>query len=184
VKIRINRAPVLTLWAAVVAEELGYPRSTALTLGKAIAGKGAVNKAKAIGLMKEQDEEDREERARARDAASDGAVFFMGKSVRVIKTKDGLAAEENGRPTSHETVEKYLTKKFGENLAPLRAAMVKLARSRKKKALAREAFRLYETFRPEIPKGAQGWGKAGVLDTEAIKKLSLPPAKRGKPSTS
>ena len=31
----INRAPVLTLWAAVVAERLGFEREEALTLGKA-----------------------------------------------------------------------------------------------------------------------------------------------------
>ncbi len=37
-KIRINRAPVLTLWAAVVAERLGFDRATALTLGQAVAG--------------------------------------------------------------------------------------------------------------------------------------------------
>lgn len=32
-KIRINRAPVLTLWAAVVTERLGFDPATALTLG-------------------------------------------------------------------------------------------------------------------------------------------------------
>src|SRR5215207_4660316 len=37
-KIRINRAPVLTLSAAVVAERLGFDRDTALTLGQAVAG--------------------------------------------------------------------------------------------------------------------------------------------------
>jgi hypothetical protein len=36
--IKINRAPVLTLWAAVVAERLGFDRATALTLGQAVAG--------------------------------------------------------------------------------------------------------------------------------------------------
>jgi hypothetical protein len=39
--IRINRAPVLTLWAAVVAERLGFDRDTALTLGQAVAGLSA-----------------------------------------------------------------------------------------------------------------------------------------------
>jgi hypothetical protein len=34
-RIRINRAPVLTLWAAVVAERLGFGHDTALTLGRA-----------------------------------------------------------------------------------------------------------------------------------------------------
>jgi hypothetical protein len=36
--LEINRAPVLTLWAAVVAERLGHPADTALTLGRAVAG--------------------------------------------------------------------------------------------------------------------------------------------------
>jgi hypothetical protein len=32
----INRAPVLTLWATVVAERLGFDRNEALTLGRAV----------------------------------------------------------------------------------------------------------------------------------------------------
>lgn len=36
--IKINRAPVLTLWATVVAERLGFHRHTSLTLGQAVAG--------------------------------------------------------------------------------------------------------------------------------------------------
>jgi len=34
--ITINPAPVLTLWAAVVAERLGFDEDEALTLGKAV----------------------------------------------------------------------------------------------------------------------------------------------------
>jgi hypothetical protein len=37
----VNRAPVLTLWATVVAERLGYPSDTALTLGWFVVGFGA-----------------------------------------------------------------------------------------------------------------------------------------------
>jgi hypothetical protein len=33
-----NRAPVLTLWAAVVAEVLGFEHGEALTLGRAVTG--------------------------------------------------------------------------------------------------------------------------------------------------
>jgi hypothetical protein len=36
-KIKINRAPVLTLWATIVAERLGYKKDESLTFGKAIA---------------------------------------------------------------------------------------------------------------------------------------------------
>lgn len=35
--VRVNRAPVLTLWASVVAERLGYAPDTALSLASAVA---------------------------------------------------------------------------------------------------------------------------------------------------
>jgi hypothetical protein len=40
-KIVINRAPVLTLWAAVVAARLGFKPDEALSLGEALAGLNA-----------------------------------------------------------------------------------------------------------------------------------------------
>ncbi|HEX6013126.1 MAG TPA: hypothetical protein VFY87_15245, partial [Geminicoccaceae bacterium] len=53
-KIRINRAPVLTLWAAVVAERLGFDRPTALTLGQAVAGLSAHAKGVSLGIIEPQ----------------------------------------------------------------------------------------------------------------------------------
>src|SRR3712207_5322637 len=52
--LRVNRAPVLTLWAAVVAERLGYPEETALTLGRAVAGASAQAKARHLGIAEER----------------------------------------------------------------------------------------------------------------------------------
>ncbi len=40
-RVMVNRAPVLTLWAAVVAEVLGFEHDEALTLGRAVAGLNA-----------------------------------------------------------------------------------------------------------------------------------------------
>ena len=37
-KIKINRAPVLTLWAVVVGERLGFKHEEALTLAKGLTG--------------------------------------------------------------------------------------------------------------------------------------------------
>ena len=39
--VMVNRAPELTLWAAVVAEVLGFEHDEALTLGRAVAGLNA-----------------------------------------------------------------------------------------------------------------------------------------------
>jgi len=36
IRFKIDRAPVLTLWASVVAERLGFDRDEALTLGRAL----------------------------------------------------------------------------------------------------------------------------------------------------
>ena len=49
--VMINRAPVLTLWAAVVAEILGFEYDEALTLGRAVAGLNACSKGVALGLF-------------------------------------------------------------------------------------------------------------------------------------
>jgi len=40
----VNRALVLTLWEAVVAEVLGFEHDEALTLGRAVAGMNAYSK--------------------------------------------------------------------------------------------------------------------------------------------
>src|SRR4051812_2107941 len=56
--IRVSRAPVLTLWAAVVAERLGFDRDEALTLGRAVAGSSAAMKGKALGIFEPSDPRD------------------------------------------------------------------------------------------------------------------------------
>lgn len=52
--VRINRAPVLTLWATVVAERMGYDTDAALSLGKAVAGLNAQTKERALGIYHEK----------------------------------------------------------------------------------------------------------------------------------
>ncbi|KPK58689.1 MAG: hypothetical protein AMK73_09045, partial [Planctomycetes bacterium SM23_32] len=48
--VMINRAPVLTLWAAVVAERMGYGEDAALTMGKVLAGLNAQSKGRMLGI--------------------------------------------------------------------------------------------------------------------------------------
>ncbi len=48
--IEISRAPVLTLWAAVVAVRLGFEWEEALTLGRAVAGLNPYSKDKALTI--------------------------------------------------------------------------------------------------------------------------------------
>jgi hypothetical protein len=52
----VNRAPVPTLWAAIVAERLGHPPDAALTLGRSVAYSSARAEARRLGIMDEAQE--------------------------------------------------------------------------------------------------------------------------------
>ena len=168
--IRVNRAPVLTLWASIVAEQLGHPPDTALTLGRFVAGSSARAKARSLGIADEtQDAAERRERATA-PAPQRQVVRLLGRDVPVLPADDGtLRADENGKPASARSVRSYIIRAFGGQLDEVREAMEMLAASLPPEELNRVGFRLYERFRPEVPTGAEGWGAKGELRIERIR---------------
>lgn len=167
ITLEINRAPVLTLWATVVAERLGYNHEEALTLGNAVAGLNAQSKGRRLGIFKPAEKPPAEKpRRKAQDV-----VDLMGRAIPMKKTKAGIRAVVKDQPVSPESVERYLEGKFGEHLPAVRQAMTKLAAKFTPEELAERAFGLYEEFRPEIPSGVKGWGAAGTLDLGVIEGL-------------
>jgi len=169
--ISINRAPVLTLWAAVVAERLGFDREEALTLGRAVAGLNAYSKGVRLGLFTPSPPEVREKRKKLRPAETI-MIDLLSRAVPAVHTKEGLRALEKDKPSDPAAVERYLESKFGDALADARRAMEALARSRPPSRLAAEGFHLYEQFRPAVPAGTRGWGAKGMLDLAAIRNLA------------
>src|SRR5262245_48624446 len=168
-----NRAPVLTLWAAVVAERLGFDPDEALTLGKAVAGLTAQSKGQRLGIFSPSPENVRQERAKKAKAAGVLRVALLGRVVPVLRTDFGLrAVDKEQKPMAPTSVAKYLQSKFGDRLPEVRGAMEKLAKSHSAEALANKAFQLYEAFRPEIPEGESGWGAKGKLSLRKIQELS------------
>jgi hypothetical protein len=171
--VTINRAPVLTLWASVVAERLGFERDEALTLGKAVAGLTAQSKGQRLGIFTPSPADVRRKRAERAKAAGVFPVALLGRAVPVLHTDEGLrAVGKDQKPVAPEGVEKYLASKFGESLPAVRAAMEKLAKSREPAVLADEAFHLYERFRPSVPAGESGWGAKGTLSLKTIQGLA------------
>jgi hypothetical protein len=178
--IKINRAPVLTLWAAVVAERLGHGKDTALTLGKAVAGLNAQSKGRKLGIYEKKSEED-DKKAGKTLAPGESAgekevktefVEILGRGVPAIKTSKGLRAAIKGDEIDPDSVETYLEQKFKDDLEDARAAMEKLAKAYTPKQLESRAYDLYEKFRPKIPEGTKGWGAKGELDLEYIRSLA------------
>jgi hypothetical protein len=168
----INRSPVLTLWAAVVAERLGYHQDEAVTFGRAVAGLNAASKARTLGIARPAGKAAVERKPKAVKPGALEAVELCGRIVTAVKTANGLRAAKDGRPDDPASVHRYLESKFGVALEEVRAAMSALAKSRSKEQLAAEAFTLYEAFRPGIPRGVRGWGAKGVLDLDRIRALA------------
>jgi hypothetical protein len=170
-KIKINRAPVMTLWATVVAERLGHTKDTALTLGKAVAGLNAQSKGRKLGIYEEKGEEGKKEKAKSEKSDKTTFIELLGRGVPVVKTKQGFRAAVEGEEIDPDSVETYLKKKFKDDYDAARDAMEKLAKAYTPKQLESKAYGLYEKFRPEIPEGTKGWGAKGELDLDYIRSL-------------
>jgi hypothetical protein len=170
--LRVNRAPVLTLWAAVVAERLGFAPDEALTLGRALAGLTAHAKGVRLGIFEPGAPEEVEARRGRLAEGEQLEVQLMGRTIPVRRAAEGLRALAKGQPIQPKSVERYLAGKLGKHLAAVRGAMEGLAGSLPPPELARQAFRLYEGFHPAVPEGEAGWGAAGVLDLGKITALT------------
>ncbi len=175
-KVLVNRAPVLTLWAAIVAQRMGFDWPEAVTLGRAVAGLNAQAKGQTLGLFEAGKPGDLHRTRKAAKPGTTGHVELFHRSIPVVRTPEGFRALRDGRPTPPESVERYLEVRFGPALKDTREAMDLLAGSIPAEELSERAFELYESFRPSVPRGVRGWGVAGELDLALIR--SLVPGKR------
>lgn len=170
--LEVNRAPVLTLWAAVVAERLGYSADAALTLGKSVAGLNAQAKGQRLGLFeKPQPGAEPPAKKKAAPAAPD-VVELMGRHIPVSGKGAALRATLKGEAVDPAAVRRYLEGKFGAELGAVRGAFQALAAALPPARLAATAYDLYEKFRPAIPEGTRGWGAKGTLDLNLIRALA------------
>ncbi|HET6845304.1 MAG TPA: hypothetical protein VFH29_00635 [Anaerolineales bacterium] len=168
-KFPINRAPVLTLWAFVVAMRQGHDEESALTLGQALAALNAQSKGRRLGIYEAGEKESGSETSKKPAAA---AVRLLGREVPIKKVGGGIRAAPGGEEIKPAAVRTYLEKKFGEHLGETRSAMESLAKSLTPTQLETRGFALYEKFRPQIPEGKKGWGAKGELDLDAIRRLA------------
>src|ERR1017187_4930417 len=95
-KIVINRAPVLTLWAAVVAERLGFKHDGALSLGKALAGLNAKSKGRRLGIFKPSPKELKKVREQKR--GEEFRVDLLGRALPVVNAEEGVRAVTKSQP--------------------------------------------------------------------------------------
>ncbi len=89
--VMVNRAPVLTLWAAVVAGVLGFDHDEALTLGRAVAGLNAYSKGVSLGLFQPTPKEVKEQRQKMRKGET-VIIDLLHRAVPAKRTEEGLRA--------------------------------------------------------------------------------------------
>jgi hypothetical protein len=124
-KIQINRAPVLTLWASVVAERLGFKHDEALSLGKAVAGLTAQSKGQWLGIFKPTPKELK--KVREHERGEGFRVELLGRALPAMNTNQGVRAVTESKPIDPEGVERYLESKFENALPKARKTMTQLA---------------------------------------------------------
>jgi hypothetical protein len=166
----LSRAPVLTLWAAVVAEVLRFKHEEALTLERAVAGLNAYSKGVSLGLFQPTPKEVKEQRREMR-REEPLTVELLHPTVPAKHTNEGLRALSGESFIRPESVKKYLESKFGDALEDVSKTMLDLWKSLPPSQLAEKAYALYEKFRPEIPPGKKGWGASGKLDLDLVRKM-------------
>lgn len=174
--VRINRSPVMILWAAKVAEALGYDWSEALSLASAAAGVMAHTKGSSLGIISSALPALPAEAAR--DAAAPSLLGIAVPAVRTAHGWRGLSplAKGGGYEQVHPLyVFRSLEKAFEGAFAHVHDAMGALARevpsAELRASMNRLAFSLYADFRPHVSAGKQGWGERGTLELAAISRL-------------
>jgi len=168
--ILVNRAPVLTLWGAVVAERLGFDREAALSLGKCLSGLNAQAKGRSLGIFGPSKAVERGVPKKA-GLGEEFWVEVCGRPLPAKTTEDGIFMVINDKPIDDDAVREYLEQKLDEDLQTIRNAFDELAAFFTPEDLRSHACSLYEQFRPQMPPGRTGWGAKGQLDLEPIRSL-------------
>lgn len=170
--VTINRAPVLTLWAAVVAERLGYDEDTALSFGKCLAGLNAQSKGRSLGLFGTPKAPEQGGPPKKHGLGEEFWVAICGRPLPAKNTPAGVRAVIKDKPIDPRGVRDYLDRAFGPDLQKVRGAFAGLATSFTPEELSEQAYGLYERFRPAVQRGQAGWGQKGLLDLDLVKSLA------------
>ena len=115
-RILINRAPVLTLWATIVAERLRFDKNEALSLVKAVAGLTAQSKGRRLGIYNTVPQEVK--KARARKLGEEFLIEICGRPVPAIKTTEGVRAVTKISPSKRRASSDIWRVSSASRLAP------------------------------------------------------------------
>ncbi|BGP37178.1 hypothetical protein JCM10450v2_001084 [Rhodotorula kratochvilovae] len=154
----VNRAPVMTAWACVVAERLGFRRQEALSIAHVFTDLNATSKGVSLGIMSA-------DAAKIEVGPSQPFVEILGRRVPVLSTQTGeWRAISKGQVADPAKAFAYVRGAFRQQLGAVVGAMRLLADSLSPKELNEKGYGLYLDFRPAV----DGWGKKAELKMSTI----------------
>ncbi|EIW82120.1 hypothetical protein CONPUDRAFT_102921 [Coniophora puteana RWD-64-598 SS2] len=169
----INRAPLMTAWAMVVAERLGFQREEALSIASAYTEMNAISKGVSIGVFKTSKKEEMERY----EGGAQPYIDLMGRRPLYQTRSEQWRALINASPALPSEAFSYISRSFRQTTSHMVGALRLLAESYPPKILNERGFALYADFRPT----AEGWGARGEVKCEKIlslrRKLERVPAK-------
>ncbi|KAF8165272.1 hypothetical protein B0H34DRAFT_793681 [Crassisporium funariophilum] len=156
----VNRAPVMTAWATIVAERMHFSREEALSIASVYTEMNAKSKGVSLGIYKREEE-------RGIEAAKNGTqpyVELMGRRP-LYRTQTGQwRALSNGTPVPPGTAFSYISRSFRQTTSHCIGALRLLAESYTPQDLNDKAWSLYAQFRPEVNE----WGKRSEFHCKTI----------------
>ena len=168
--VMINRSPVLTLWATIVAMNL-YPDLSlveGLSLGSAVASHTAKAKGASLGIFHKKDEEVAGD-AQSSSTPKDEKFEILGVQVQATKTDMGLRSIVEGEVQDPNKTWYLLKKRFQDSLGFVMDKMDTAAKcAGDSDELRAVAYQYYVHIRPDIPQGTKGWGAHGRLETRKL----------------
>jgi len=166
--ILINRSPILTLWATVVAKKVfSITLEEALTFGSAYAAECARTKGSSLGIYSEGSKHYCTTAASSAEEMEGQKFSLMNQTIPANQTVNGLRAIGYGKEQDPHGIWKSLTKKLGENLSFVLEKMEEAA-DQAGEDLEATAYSYYIRIRPDIPQGTKGWGAHGHLEVSKL----------------
>ncbi|KAJ3866084.1 hypothetical protein EV359DRAFT_72057 [Lentinula novae-zelandiae] len=167
----VNRAPLMTAWATVVAERMGFQREEALSIASSYTEMNALSKGVSLGIYKEG-------KQKGLEAAKGGTqpyVDLMGRRPLYQIQNNCWRALHNGTPAQPSTAYAYLSRSLRQTMPFIMGALRLLVNSFTPQEINEKAWGLYTQFRP----AGEGWGERSEVRCTTILALRKLPSSDG-----
>ncbi|KIK68059.1 hypothetical protein GYMLUDRAFT_154641 [Collybiopsis luxurians FD-317 M1] len=162
----VNRAPLMTAWATIVAERMGFQREEALSIASSYTEMNAISKGVSLGIYKDGEQNGLE----ATKGGPQPYVELMGRRPLYQIQNDRWRALHNSKPMQPSAAFSYISRSLRQTMPFIIGALRLLADSFTPQEINSRAWGLYVQFRPP----AEGWGERSEVRCSTILALRKP----------